>query len=367
MKGLFKLGTVAGIGIFMHWTFAFLILFVVFINYKNGQNSIQAVWSVLFILCVFITVVLHELGHALVAKSYNIKTKSITLLPIGGIANLERLPEKPSEELFVAIAGPLVNFVLALATYFFISIPSDSEELAVQLSSGVNANNFFLNFYVVNFTLAVFNLIPAFPMDGGRILRALLSYRLERSTATTVAVRIGQFIAIGFVIFGVAYNPILILIGLFVFFYAQIEVESVTFKNVLKGYTVRNVVMKEYKTIEANELLKNAIAIILHSEHKKFLVTQNGIVVGTLNKSQIIKAFSEKGDEEYVYNVMDSDLSFIDIDTPLEKIIERVYEKKSAVLLVNENERLVGILDADILSEFVLISSIKANRISQMN
>jgi len=362
MKGLFKLGSVAGIGIFIHWTFVFLILFIVFVNYKHGQNSMQAVWSVLFVLCVFITVVLHELGHALIAKSFNIKTKSITLLPIGGIARLERLPEKPSEEFFVAIAGPLVNIALALITYFFIYIPHDSDELASQLSSGVNANNFFLNFYIVNFTLAIFNLIPAFPMDGGRILRALLALRLERSAATKIAVRFGQFIAVVFVFLGVLYNPFLILIGLFVIFSAQMEAESLIFKNLLKGYTVRNVVMKEYKTIEADEHLKNAIAIILHSEHKKFLITQDNRIVGTLNKDQIIKALSEKGDEALIFDVMDRELSYIDINTPLENIIERVYEKKSAVLLVKEKDELVGILEADNLSEFVLINSIKSKQ-----
>lgn len=363
MKGLFKLGTIAGIGIFMHWTFVFLIVFIVFVNYNNGQNPAQIAWSILFILSVFITVLLHELGHALVARKYNIKTKRITLLPIGGIAYLEQLPEKPSEELFVAFAGPLVNFVLALITYFFISIPRDSEELAAQLSNGINANNFFLNFYVVNFTLAIFNLIPAFPMDGGRILRALLAFRLDRSTATLIAVRIGQFIAVGFIFIGILSNPLLILIGIFVVFSAQIEAESMNIKNVLKGYTARDAVLKKYKTIEADEKLKKAVAIILNSEHKKFLVKQNDIVVGSLYKNQIIKALSEKSDEEYIYNVMDSVLSSIDINTPLEKIIDSVYEKKSAVLLVKENEQLVGIIDADILSEFVLINSIKKNKI----
>jgi Zn-dependent protease/predicted transcriptional regulator len=366
MKGLFKLGTIAGISIFIHWSFVLLIAFIVFINYRNGQNSIQIAWSVLFILCIFITVLLHELGHALTAKGYNIKTKDITLLPIGGIARLERIPEDPSEELVVAIAGPIVNFVLAFITHFFITIPQNSEELLAQLSGGINAQNFFLNFYIVNLTLAVFNLIPAFPMDGGRVLRALLAFRLDRNTATKIAARIGQSIAVGFIFIGFFSNPFLILIGLIVIFSAQVETESVGFKNLLKGYTVRDVVMKEYQTIEADEKIKKAIAFILESEHRKFLVTQNERLVGTLNKNQIIKALSEKGEEEYIYNVMDKNLDYIDINTQLEKVIERVYEKKASVLIVTENEQLAGILDADNLSEFILINSIKAKQ-SQTN
>jgi Zn-dependent protease/CBS domain-containing protein len=366
MKGLFKLGTIAGIGIFIHWTFTLLIAFIIFINYKNGQNSIQIAWSVLFILCIFITILLHELGHALTAKRYNIKTKDITLLPIGGIARLERLPENPAEELVVAIAGPIVNFVLAFITQLFITIPQNSEELLVLLSSGINAHTFFLNFYIVNLTLGVFNLIPAFPMDGGRVLRALLAFRLDRNTATIIAARIGQLIALCFIFIGIISNPILILIGLFVIFSAQVETESVEFKNLLEGYTVRDVVMKEYQTIGADEKVKKAIAILLESEHRKFLVIQNGGLVGTLNKNQIIKALSEKGEEEFIYNVMDKSLAYIDINTPLEKVIEKVYEKKASVLIVNEKDKLAGILDADNLSEFILINSIKAKQ-SQTN
>lgn len=359
MKGLLRLGTISGIGIFMHWTFVLLIAFIVVVNYKNGQSPGQIAWSILFILCVFITVLLHELGHALMAKKYNINTKSITLLPIGGIARLERLPEKPTEELVVAIAGPVVNLILAAITYFFISIPRNSEELLAQLVSGINGQNFFLNFYIVNLTLAVFNLIPAFPMDGGRILRALLAFKLDRNTATIIAARIGQFIAVGFIFIGILSNPLLILIGLFVVFAAQVEAESVNFKNLLRGYTVGDVAMKEYQTIGAEEKLKKAIAIVLNSEHKKFLVKQNDDVVGILCKKQIIKALSEKGDEEYIYNAMDRNLSYIDKSVPLEKIIDRVYEDKSTVLLVTEKDQLIGILDTDILSEFVLINSIK--------
>jgi Zn-dependent protease/predicted transcriptional regulator len=362
MKGLFKLGTIAGIGIFIHWTFTLLIAFIIFINYRNGQNSVQIAWSVLFLLCIFITVLLHELGHTLTAKRYNIKTKDIILLPIGGIARLERLPENPLEELIVAIAGPLVNFALAFIAQFFITIPEDSEELLALMSSGINANNFFLNFYLVNLTLAVFNLIPAFPMDGGRVLRALLAFRMDRNTATQIAARVGQFIALCFILIGIISNPILILIGLFVIFSAQVETESVAFKNLLKGYTVRDVVMKEYQTIEEDEKIKKAIAILLESEHRKFLVTQNNKLVGTLNKNQIIKALSEEGEEEYIYNVMDRSLVYIDINTQLEKVIEQLYEKKGSVLIVNENDQLAGILDADNLSEFIMINSIKAKQ-----
>lgn len=137
MKGSLKLGNIAGIGIFMHWTFLLLIVYIVFSNYRLGHNAEQIMWAVLFILSIFVTVFLHELGHALAAKRYNIKTKDITLLPIGGLARLDKIPEKPKEELVVAIAGPAVNLVLALITYLFISIP-EADVLNVQLTGGIN-------------------------------------------------------------------------------------------------------------------------------------------------------------------------------------------------------------------------------------
>lgn len=362
MKGSFKLGNIAGIGIFIHWTFSILIAFIIFVNYKTGYNAEQMVWSILFILSVFVTVFLHELGHALVAKNYNIRTKDITLLPIGGLARLERLPEKPMEELMVAIAGPLVNIFLAFLTAFIISIPEDSEVLVAQLSKGINAHNFLLNFFLVNIWLALFNLIPAFPMDGGRVLRALLSFRLKRHVATKIAARVGQLLAIGFIFLGFFSNPFLIFIGLFVIIGAQIETEYAESKHILKGYTVRDVLMTQYQTIDLNEEIKKAVEMLLDGQYKIFLVTENNEPVGTLNRDQIILALSEKGENEAVHTVMNRHLIFLDVDTLLEDIFELVYNNKSNLMLVMENNQFIGTLDTENLLEFVLIKEIKPKK-----
>jgi Zn-dependent protease/predicted transcriptional regulator len=362
MKGSFKLGKIAGIGLFVHWTFSLLILFIVYTNYKAGQNSIQILWSVLFILCVFLTVFMHELGHALTAKKFGIKTKDITLLPIGGVAQLERLPEKPSEELMVAFAGPMVNIVLALITSLFISLPNTSEEMVAELENGVNAGNFFLNFYLVNIILAFFNLIPAFPMDGGRVLRALLSYKLERHQATKIAARIGQALAIGFVLLGFYSNPFLIFIGIFVFMGAQIESEYTESKYMLKGYKVRDVLMKQYPTIDYNETLETAVKIMLDSQNKHFLVTENDIPMGTLNREQIIAALAKKEGETRLSSIMDRELILLQADDLLEDIFELVYKNKSTLMLVIDDNQLIGTLDTENLLEFILINEVKANR-----
>jgi Zn-dependent protease len=358
MKGSLKLGKIAGIGLYLHWTFSLLILFIIFVNYRNGQNPTQIVWSVLFILSVFVTVFLHELGHALAAKNYNIVTKDITLLPIGGLARLDRIPEKPLEELVVAFAGPLVNITLAFITGFFITIPSNSEQLVAELSKGINADNFFLNFFIVNFWLALFNLIPAFPMDGGRVLRALLSFKLERNVATKIAARIGQFIAVGFILLGFLYNPFLVFIGIFVIIGAQAESDSIESQHILKGYKVRDVLMRQYPEIDSHEKLKTAIDLLLDSQNKNFLVTDNTIPVGTLNRDQIIMALAKRGEEETIDNIMDPNLIFLDADSLIENVFEDMYNNKSTLMLIMENNELIGTLDTENLLEFILIKEV---------
>lgn len=362
MKGSLKLGKIAGIGIYIHWTFSILIIFIIFMNYRTGYNALQTAWSVMFILSVFITVLLHELGHALMAKKYNIQTKDITLLPIGGLARLERLPEKPIEELLVAFAGPLVNIALALITGLFISLPQTPEEFSIIISNGVNADNFFLNFFMVNIWLALFNLIPAFPMDGGRVLRALLAFKFERHVATKIAARIGQFLALGFILLGFFSNPFLIAIGLFVMFGAQIETEHTEAQFLLKDFKVRDVLMTQYQTIDANDTLEIAVALLLDSQNKSFVVTENSKVVGTLNRDEIILALSKKEENPTISTIMNKNLIYLDVDTLLENVFEQIYQNKLTLVLVTKNDQVIGTLDTENILEFILIKEVKTKK-----
>lgn len=359
MKGSFKLGNIAGIGVFIHWTFTLLIGFIVYINYKAGHNLMQIIWSVVFICSIFITVLLHELGHALAAKNYQIKTKDITLLPIGGIARLERIPEKPLEELMVALAGPFVNIALALIIGLFIKIPETPAKLIMLLSGGINSSTFLLNFFIVNIWLALFNLIPAFPMDGGRVLRAILAFKLKRHVATRIAARIGQIIAVGFILLGFFINPFIIIIGIFIIIGAQIEADFTESKYILKGYKVRDVLIKQYPSIEANEKVKKAVELLLDSLYKNFLVTDNKEPIGTLNRDQIISALSEKGENVAIRTIMNKTLIYLHADAQLETIFELVYENKAHLMLVTENDQLIGTLDTENLLEFILIKEAK--------
>lgn len=362
MKGALKIGKIAGIGLFIHWTFLILIAFIIYVNYKAGHNLTQILWSIFFILTIFVTVLLHELGHALAAKRYKLQTTDITLLPIGGLARLEKLPEKPSEELVVALAGPMVNIVIAFITSLFIQIPVNSADLISQLSGGINSSTFFLNFFLVNVWLALFNLIPAFPMDGGRILRAILSYKLQRHIATKIAARIGQFLALGFIFLGMFYNPFLVIIGIFVIIAAQIETNYTDSKQVLKGYKVRDIVMRKFLAIESDETLAAAIKLLLDSQSKDFLITKDGRATGTLNRDEIIAALSQKGENIRLETIMNRELIYLNADSYLEEVFETIYKNKSSLLLVMENQELIGTLDTENLLEFILIKEVKSKK-----
>jgi Zn-dependent protease/predicted transcriptional regulator len=362
MKGSFKLGNIAGIGIFIHWSFSLIIAYIIYSNYRAGHNTEEIMWSVIFILSIFITVFLHELGHALAAKKYNIKTKDITILPIGGLARLERIPEKPSEELVVAIAGPLVNIALAVITGLFITIPN-LKELTVQLTSGVNQSNFFLNFFIVNIWLAIFNLVPAFPMDGGRILRAILSMKFERHKATKIAARIGQLLAIGFIIIGFNSNPFLIFIGLFIILGAQAEVEMTKTGFMLKGMLVKDVVMKNYETINGNDLVETAVKQLLNGQCKNFLVISNGHPTGSLSRDEIIEALSNNGNKATIDKVMNRDILKLNMKEPIEIAYQKMLANKNGIAVVYDNERFVGVLDVENILEFIMIKNAQGNNI----
>ncbi|MBK7682742.1 MAG: site-2 protease family protein [Bacteroidia bacterium] len=223
MKGAFRIGSYRNIGVYIHWTFLLLLLWVGGNSFFDGSTVNAIAEEIGFLLMVFFCVLLHEFGHALSAARYGIPTKDITLLPIGGLARLEKIPEKPWHELVVAIAGPAVNvgiiIILALVMYFGKGLP-----LGMDIFS-VDSNSFLVNLLLVNISLVVFNMIPAFPMDGGRILRSLLAMKLTKVKATLIAVRIGQVISIGFVVLGWLYSPMLILIGIFIFFGAKAELK----------------------------------------------------------------------------------------------------------------------------------------------
>jgi Zn-dependent protease len=257
MKWSYRLGKIAGIDVNIHVTFTLLIAWVLLAHGLTGQTLGAAVNGLTFVIAIFGCVLLHELGHALAARRFGIGTRDITLLPIGGVARLERMPEKPLQELWVALAGPAVNVLIAVALYVWLVL---SSQLVPLSQVGVVTGPFVERLLMVNLLLIVFNMIPAFPMDGGRCVRALLALWLEHARATRVAAGVGQVIAVGFVVLGLFSNPFLLLIGVFVWLGAAQEARYATIKAALHGVQARRALRHDRPTLTPTDSLADGRA-----------------------------------------------------------------------------------------------------------
>jgi Zn-dependent protease/predicted transcriptional regulator len=363
MKNSLFIVKIAGIKIFIHWTFPIIIFWIIFSNLRMGLNAEQIIWSVVFILALFICVTLHELGHALAAKRYQIKTKDITLLPIGGVARLEKMPDKPMQELVVALAGPAVNFVIMIILIIFLRLTKLPTDFSVITT--VSADNFLLSLAIINLWLAVFNLIPAFPMDGGRVLRALLSLRLNRISATKIAANIGQALAVVFVFLGFFNNPFLLFIGIFIFLGATIEYEQVKTGSVLKGYTVEEVTMKDIPVLKRKDTVGIAVERLLNGQSKNFLVMDEDTPFGTLSREGIIKALQSHSKDVFVEEVIERNIISIDASKPIEEAFVLMQVNKHPLLIVSKNNLLYGVIDMENILEYIMIKNAEAGSSSR--
>ena len=353
MKWSLYLGKVSGIKILIHWSFLFLIAWITVNGIREGDNVTTILYTIGFIISVFVCVTLHELGHALTAKYFHYTTRDITLLPIGGMARMDEIPENPKHELAIAFAGPAVNLVIALLLYpliwWFGKIPTF---FTVLFNTG---DTFLFSLMIVNIDLAVFNLLPAFPMDGGRILRALLSMQMNRVRATVIASKIGQVIATIFFITGLFYNPILAAAGIFIFMMAQTESDYVKSKSILHDYRVSDVLIRKFYSLDAFDTIHDATLALLNVQATDFLIMEKGNVIGTLDRNRIIMALSEKGNASPVVLSMNAKVKFLSPDMPLDKVYSHL--QSNSILPVMQNEKLIGIVDVNNILEFIMIKS----------
>jgi Zn-dependent protease/CBS domain-containing protein len=355
MKFSLYLGKYKGIKVFIHWTFSILLLWIIIANARSGLALDDSIWSVIFILSIFFCVLLHEFGHALTAQKYGIQTKDIILLPIGGLARLEKLPEEPRQELYVALAGPLVNIVI----FFLLSIVVYLGGLEIDRleENHLDKSTIVLYLASANLLLAVFNMLPAFPMDGGRVLRALLSIRMDRVRATQIAGSIGQLLAIGFVFFGLFYNPILVFIGIFIFLGAQAEVNHTTQTSFLKGFFVEDVVMSSFPIVAFDAPLSKAIEKLLDGQSTHFVVVKDDMAVGTLSRDDIIKGLQAHGDQVAIEAVANKTPLRLELHLPLEEAFKKMASENTKVALIFEQNHFMGLLDQENISEFIMVKN----------
>ncbi|MBM3321617.1 MAG: site-2 protease family protein [Candidatus Eisenbacteria bacterium] len=354
MKWSWKVGTYAGIGVFIHVTF-FLLLGWLALSYWAASRSLVAVASgVGFFLLLFLSVVLHEYGHALTARRYGIRTRDIILLPIGGVARLERIPEDPRQELWVALAGPAVNVGIAALLGFALFATGGWEPWS---GIGTTRGPFLERLLFVNVFLVLFNMIPAFPMDGGRVLRALLAMRMEYTRATQTAASIGQALALVFGFVGLFTNPFLILIALFVWLGASQEASMVQMKSALHGIPVRRVMLTDFRTLSAGDSLALAIEATIAGSQKDFPVVENGRISGILTQDGLFKALAERGKETPVSEVMDRSFQTAHPSDLMQSVFLRLQECRCHSLPIVQGETLVGLLTMENLGEFLGIQT----------
>jgi Zn-dependent protease len=357
MRWAWKLGEFRGIGVYVHATFLILIAFVVIGHWSEAHSVAKTLAGVLFVLAVFACVVLHEFGHALTAARYGIRTRDITLLPIGGVARLERMPREPKQELLVALAGPAVNLVIAAVLVVALGLTGNLAPLA-QL--GVADGPFFERLLAVNVLLVGFNLLPAFPMDGGRVLRALLATRMEYTRATQIAANVGQAMALIFGLIGFFSNPFLLFIALFVWIGAAQEASMTQLSAALDGIPVVRAMMTRFDVLSPDDPLAQAVDSTLAGSQQDFPVTEGGRVVGVLTRKELLAGLRRGGPNRLVREVMQSDFCTVEAGEMLEVAFRRMQSCACHTLPVIDDSRLVGLVTMENVGEFIAIQSVLA-------
>ena len=355
MKWSWKIARVAGIDIYIHATFLLLLLWAGFEGWQAEKNSDAALESMLFILTLFCCVVLHELGHSLTAQRFGIRTRDITLLPIGGVASMERMPEKPTQEILVAFAGPAVNIVIASLIAMWM----------VQHGQAISAETFarddgsFLpELMAVNIMLAVFNLLPAFPMDGGRVLRAILAYWFERVRATTIAVRVGQVFATLFILFGLLNQHVmLVLIGMFVWFGGSSELSLERMKTIAKGINIRQAMLRQFHTLSPQDTLAHVVELVLQGGQHDFPVHDGERYIGVLAHRDLLQALVDHGATAPVSAAVLSRIGVADINEPLQNIVKNMQEEAILTVIITEQGKASGLVTLENVLELFSIQS----------
>lgn len=354
MRWSWKIGRFAGIDVYVHATFLLLILWVVALHWIAGRSVQAVVNGVIFIVALFGCVVLHEFGHALTARRYGFPTKDIVLLPIGGVSRFERMPDKPWQEFWVAVAGPIVNLAIAAVLYVVLLLTSGLHPIK-ELS--ITSGPFLYRLLAANVLLAVFNLIPAFPMDGGRVLRALLATRVDHVRATQTAAAVGQGIALIFGLIGLFFDPFLVFIALFVWIGAAHEAHSVQFREAFSGIPIRTAMQTHFSMLTTNNTLGDAVKIVLDGSQHDFPVMWGDRVMGILTRANLLSGLSQQGPDQLVTAVMQREFQTAEPNEMLETVLSRMASSPTRTMPVLQDGKLVGLVTMENLGEYLMIQN----------
>jgi len=364
MKWSWKIGTFAGIPVYLHATFLLLLGWIALSHWMQSQSLITTLTGVAFTSALFVSVVLHEYGHALMARRYGIATRDITLLPIGGVARLERIPEKPNQELWVALAGPAVNVVLAALLGAYLLLTGHFEPVR---QMGLTHGIFLERLLLANLFLVGFNLIPAFPMDGGRVLRALLARRMEYARATRTAASIGQGLAFVFGFLGLFTNPFLVFIAFFVWIGAAQEAALVETKSALESVFVKDAMISDFRTLSPRDELSAAVKLVLGGWQQDFPVVEQGRVVGMLVRSDMVATLANGEVHSIVDETMRRDFPVASPKEPLQSVFTRLQEAEATTVPIVESGKLVGVITLENMTEYMMIHAALDNANKKSN
>lgn len=354
MSWSFPIGTVRGTVIRIHLTFLLLLLWIAGTGFAAGGTQ-AAIASTVFVCLLFLCVLLHEFGHVFAARRYGVRTPDITLLPIGGVARLERIPEKPQEELVVALAGPAVNVVIA-ALLFLVLGGIPPMQAAAELHSP--GQGILERLAWVNVTLVLFNLIPAFPMDGGRVLRAFLAWRMGYVRATQRAAAVGQGVAFLLGLLGLfGGNPLLVFIALFVYLGASSEAHAVQMREVGRGIPAADAMITRFEALSPAARIEDAVALLIATTQREFpVVDGGGALRGVLTREAMIQALKEQGPEAPVLEAMTREIPLVRARQCLADAMEALQQTQApAVGVTDAAGRLVGLVTPETVGELMMV------------
>lgn len=360
MHWSYRIFRIFGIDVRVHATFLFIVAYFAFVwgAVREPRGWVGALYGVLLVVLLFALVLIHELTHSRVAQHYGIGVKSITLLPIGGVSSMEEIPQDPRKEFIISVVGPLSNVVLGLlmlaaAPLFFnvSEVLSSGGFSTLLLSRGFVAAYVYL--FVVNMTLAVFNLLPAFPMDGGRVFRAFLAMRMGRPRATRIAVAVGQILALAMGIAGLLGGGVfLILVAIFIYFGAQAESTNDDVQRILGDLRVRQAVNTRVETASPDQMIGELAARLFHIYQEDFPVVDSaGQVVGLLTRDRLISMLGEHGSDFPVSEAMRAEFPICSLDDSVYDAFMRMRTRQFKAAPVIESGRLVGMVSLEDISE----------------
>lgn len=358
----FRIGKLFKIPIYLHWSFLLLPLIAVYIS--GSDSMVNILWAIAFVFTLFFCVLLHEFGHVLSARYFGVDTHDIILSIIGGVARLKKLPERPIHELIVAIAGPMVNvgIVLILSLILFLFGQPIFEVTGAGNGDNVifNAGNFIQILIGTNIVLAVFNLIPAFPMDGGRVLRSLLNMKLSRLRATFIAMILGQIIAVCFAVYGIYEgNYTLSLIAVFIISSALTEYRGIKNESFLSNHLVADAMKQQFQVLQQSNEMDYALQVLKNTGQQHFAVLNLMKLEGVLTHKNILKAITDKNTSAPISDYMTHSFTTLSPNDGINKAYELFQENHCDIIPIVENDVVIGILDGASMSEFLQIVAAK--------